>query len=130
MTLATTATAAFDHAELLATLERLDDAELDRLDFGVIGFDAEGLVCRYNSTESRLAGLSADNVLGLQLFGVVSQCMNNYLVAQRFEDCADSQEPLDATFDYVFTLRMKPTRVKLRLLYHPAHPTRYVCVLR
>lgn len=121
---------AFDQPELLSALDGLDDATLDEVSFGVIGFDAEGVVRRYNSTESRLAGLRPERVLGLQFFGVVSQCMNNYLVAQRFEDCLAQGEPLDAMLDYVLTLRMKPTKVKMRLLSHPAHDMRYICILR
>ncbi len=81
---------------------------------------------RYNATESRLAGLPADTVLGEAYFQNVAQCMNNYLVAQRFED----ETELDATLDYVLTLRMRPTPVKLRLLKKAAITTAYVLVQR
>ena len=47
-------------------------------------------------------------------------------MAQRFE----SETPLDATIDYVFTLKMRPTKVKLRLLKSPATRRHYLLVLR
>ena len=64
------------------------------------------MVQRYNATESRMAGLSPERVLGLPLFTTVAPCMNNYLVAQRFDDARERGEPLDDTIDYVLTLRM------------------------
>jgi hypothetical protein len=56
--------------------------------------------------------------------------MNNFMVAQRFEDAAAERAALDDTIAYVLTLRMRPTRVKLRLLSDPAREMRYVLVQR
>ena len=64
----------------------MDPARLDRLPFGVVGLTPEGIVDVYNQTEARLAGLNRDDVLGTSFFLSVAQCMNNFLVAQRFED--------------------------------------------
>ncbi|RYH14512.1 MAG: phosphonate transporter, partial [Alphaproteobacteria bacterium] len=99
-------------------------------DFGVIGFDAGTAVRRYNAFESKAAGLSPQRVLGHALFAVVAPCMNNYLVAQRFEDAAADGSELDATIDYVLTLRMRPVKVRLRLLAAPGAAYRYVLVQR
>jgi photoactive yellow protein len=120
----------FDAPALLSGLDALSDAELDNLDFGVIGFDDEGIVRRYNAYESRAAGLSTSRVVGHALFTVVAPCMNNYLVAQRFEDAAAQGSDLDATIDYVLTLRMRPVKVRLRLLAAPGSAGRYVLVQR
>ena len=120
----------FNGPDLLGRLEALSDAELDELDFGVIGFDAGTAVRRYNAFESKAAGLSPQRVLGHALFAVVAPCMNNYLVAQRFEDAAADGGELDATIDYVLTLRMRPVKVKLRLLAAPGAAHRYVLVQR
>jgi photoactive yellow protein len=121
---------AFDQVDIQARLDALSSDELDTLDFGVIGMDAQATVTRYNATESRLAGLTPERVLTHPLFTVVAPCMNNFLVAQRFEDAAQSGEPLDDTIDYVLTLRMRPAKVKLRLLAAPGASTRYVLVKR
>jgi len=120
----------FTDDALLSNLQQISDAELDNLEFGVIGIDAAGVVRRYNALESRLAGLSPDRVLGHPLFTVVAPCMNNFMVAQRFEDAATAAAPLDATLDYVLTLRMRPVKVKLRLLAQPGEGMRYVLVQR
>jgi photoactive yellow protein len=121
---------AFDEPGLLDNLDALSESELDRLDFGVIGFDAQGVVRRYNTYESAAAGLSLSRVIGHALFTVVAPCMNNYLVAQRFEDAAATGDLLDATIDYVLTLRMRPVKVKLRLLASSDAAHRYVLVRR
>lgn len=123
-------TPSFDDPGLLRRLDALSDAELDALDFGVIGFDPAGVVRRYSAHESKASGLSPQRVLGLSLFDEVAVCMNNYLVAQRFEDTAAEGGELDATIDYVLTLRMRPVKVKLRLLAAPGAAYRYVLVQR
>lgn len=128
MTLASTL--CFAETALQARLDGCSDAELDTLDFGVIGFDAQGRVCRYNRFESQAAGLSPERVLDHPLFTVVAPCMNNFMVAQRFEDAATQATTLDATIDYVLTLRMRPVKVQLRLLAAPDSAMRYVLVQR
>lgn len=111
-------------------LAQLDAEHLDQLDFGVIGFDADTNVCRYNRTESEAAGLTPQRVLGQPLFTNVAACLNNFMVAQRFEDAQDEGTVLDDTIDYVLTLRMRPVKVKLRLLAGPDNAVRYVLVQR
>jgi photoactive yellow protein len=111
-------------------LARLNADQLDQLDFGVIGFDADTNVCRYNRHESEAAGLTPPRVLGQPLFTNVAPCLNNFMVAQRFEDAADEGTVLDDTIDYVLTLRMRPIKVALRLLAEPGSAVRYVLVQR
>ena len=120
----------FDDSDPTAWIDVIPDAELDQLPFGVIGFDAEGIVRRYNARESRLAGLSRERVVATPLFTSVAPCMNSYLIAQRFEDAAAARSTLDATIDYVFTLRMRPSKVRLRLLSSPTMSLSYVLVWR
>lgn len=111
------------------TIEQIDAAApswLDDLSFGVIGLSRDGSVSVYNATESRLAGLRQGRVLGRQFFAEIGICMNNFMVAQRFED----EPSLDATIPYVLTLRMRPTPVKLRLLQKPGIGRCFVLVQR
>jgi photoactive yellow protein len=109
-------------------LDSLSAEQLDGLEFGVIGFDADTNVQLYNAAESRAAGLSPQRVLGQPIFTNVAPCLNNFMVAQRFEDAAADGAELDATIDYVLTLRMRPVKVSLRLLARPAGTMRYVLV--
>lgn len=120
----------FDRADIGNLLADMSEARLDDLDFGVIGFDADSTVRLYNTFESRCAGLSRERVVGHPLFTTVAPCMNNFLVAQRFEDAAANGDALDTTIDYVLTLRMRPVKVRLRLVASPGVATRYVLVCR
>lgn len=120
----------FDQAGLGGALDALDEAGLNTLGFGVIGFDHDGRVQRYNTFESQAAGLSVDRVVGQDLFTLVAPCMNNFLVAERFVEARESKQSLDDTINYVLTLRMRPTRVKLRLLSEPDSAFNYVLVHR
>lgn len=120
----------FTQDDILALLDGVGDAHADELDFGVIGFDDSTIVRRYNAWEAKAAGLSTANVLGRELFNVVAPCMNNFMVAQRFEDAAAQGSVLDATIDYVLTLKMRPVKVKLRLLAAPGVKYRYLLVHR
>ena len=120
----------FTSANLLNTLATFTEAQLDDVDFGIIGLDADGMVRRYNTFESQAAGLSTQCVVGLPLFSVVAPCMNNFLVAQRFEDAAETKVDLDETIAYVLTLRMRPVKVRLRLLASSNAAMRYVLVQR
>lgn len=111
------------------TLDLLDtgaEAELDELPFGVIGFNRDGLIETYNAMEAKLAGLSPEKVMGRHLFEVVAPCMNNFMVAQRFEE----ESALDEVIDYVLTFRMRPQRVSLRLLQQPGRSRRYIAIVR
>ena len=121
---ATIAPPAFDAPDLLDALTTFDAPALDALPFGVVGMDAAGTVVEYNAYESRRAGISRDRVIGRHFFSEVAPCTNNYLVATRFEE----EPALDAVIPYVFTLRMRPTPVELRLLRAPGAGRMYVLV--
>ena len=120
----------FDQPDLATLLDHSDAGALDALGFGAIGFDHDGRVARYNTFESQAAGLRAERVLGQDLFLAVAPCMNNFMVAQRFIDARADGAPLDDIINYVLTLRMRPAKVKLRLLYQPGAALAYVLVQR
>jgi photoactive yellow protein len=124
------ATITFGMPDLAARLDQCTLEELDSLDFGVIGFGADTNVALYNAFESQAAGLSQQRVIGQPLFTNVAPCLNNFMVAQRFEDAQDDGSTLDDTIDYVLTLRMRPVKVALRLLASPGGAYRYVLVRR
>ncbi len=107
-------------------LDTMSVAARDALPFGVVGFGADTIVQVYNATEARMSGLDPATVIGVPFFDAVAQCMNNFMVAQRFED-----EPrIDDIVPYVLTLRMRPTKVRLRLLAEPGMPRRYILIER
>ncbi|WP_342212707.1 phosphonate transporter [Sphingomonas sp. CFBP 13733] len=110
----------------LHDLETMSTADRDALPFGVVGFEANTIVQVYNATEARMSGLDPATVMGVPFFDAVAQCMNNFMVAQRFED----EPELDDVFPYVLTLRMRPTKVRLRLLATAKTPRRYILIER
>jgi len=114
----------FDDPDLVEGLVQMSAEELDALAFGVIGFDVDDVVVRYNAYESERAGISAERVLGRDIFVEVAPCTNNFLVAQRFLDEPD----LDEQLDYIFTLRMRPTPVRLRLVARSGAAVRFMLV--
>ncbi|HEX8602159.1 MAG TPA: phosphonate transporter [Pseudoduganella sp.] len=121
---------AFDQPDLAQRLAALTEEQLDEATFGIIGFDEATVVRRYNRYESQAAGLSQQSVVGQPFFTSVAPCMNNFMVAQRFDEAQADGVALDETISYVLTLRMRPTKVRLRLLALPGAATRYVLVQR
>lgn len=107
-------------------LEAMSVEERDVLSFGVVGFGPDTIVQTYNATEARMSGLDPATVVGVPFFDAVAQCMNNFMVAQRFEDEPD----IDAIIPYVLTLRMRPTKVRLRLLATEGAARRFVLIER
>jgi photoactive yellow protein len=114
----------FDDQELLDSLESLSLSGIDEVGFGLVVMDRDGTVLGYNQRESRLSGLPPARVTGRNFFTDVGPCTNNYLVAQRY---ADSEE-LDERLDYVFTFKMAPTPVRLRLLARKGSDRQYLAV--
>ena len=114
----------FDDIDLYDQLMSSSDADLQDASFGVVAMDVDHRVVLYNRTESMLSGLSPERVIGRHFFSEVAPCTNNFMVAHRFE----TERELDATIDYVFTLRMKPTPVRLRMLTRPDEARRFLLV--
>ena len=114
----------FGDPELLDALESASLADIDKFGFGLVVMDRDGTVLGYNQRESRLSGLPPARVTGRNFFVDVGPCTNNFLVAQRY---ADSDE-LDEQLDYVFTFRMAPTPVRLRLLAREGSARQYLAV--
>jgi photoactive yellow protein len=114
----------FEAAGILAALEAASEEALDAAPFGIVRMGGDRRVLFYNRYESRLSGLSPGSVKGRNFFEDVAPCTNNFLVAQKFIDFVE----LDEVLDYVFTFRMRPTNVRLRLLKSEASAHEYLLV--
>ncbi|MFT4979939.1 MAG: photoactive yellow protein [Myxococcota bacterium] len=108
------------------TAEALVHVDIDTLPFGVVEMDGDGRVIRYSRFESELSGLEVARVMGRHFFSEVGPCMNNFMVAQKLEGA----DELDEIVDYVLTLRIAPTAVRLRLLRTAEPRRRYLLVHR
>lgn len=114
----------FDAEHLLDRLDAASLAQLDELPFGLIAMDRTGEVLGYNAFEAQRAGIARERVIGRNFFVDIGPCTNNYMVAERYH----SGEELDETIEYVFTLRMAPTPVTLRLLARRGSARQYLAV--
>src|SRR5687767_1240498 len=114
----------FESPTLLADLEQATASELDDAGFGVVCMDRDGVVLSFSRRESQLSGLSPQSVVGRNFFIEVAPCCNNFMVAERYAEPGE----LDASLDYVFTYRMKPRKVRLRLLKRADGGDQYLVV--
>ena len=99
-------------SDILSALNSASSAQLDAQDFGIVKMDHSGAVVDYNKAQSALTSMQKNSVKGKHFFSEVAPCTNNFLVSQKYQ----SNQTLDESLDYTFTLKMSPTPVKLRLL--------------
>jgi photoactive yellow protein len=85
----------------------------------------DSVVTSYNAWESRLSGLRPADVVGRHFFTGVAPCTNNFMVALRYEET-----DLDETVEYVFSYRLRPVNVRLRLLKSLAQGRQFLVVER
>ena len=111
-----------------AALSSLTTAQLDALDYGVIGFDDEGEVFAYNAFESRFTGFERSRVLGMHMFTELVPCSNNSLIRARYEGARQTDGDLCYVMDYVFTYRMEPTPVRVELRREASTRTNWMLV--
>jgi methyl-accepting chemotaxis protein len=62
--------------EIIDVIDTLTPEELDRLPFGVIFLDCEGMVLKYNAFESEVSGRTKAQVLGRLFFSQIAPCTN------------------------------------------------------
>ncbi len=104
-------------------LDLADDANLDKLEFGVVKMDLTGKVLLYNQAESTITGVTPDQATGKHFFTQIAPCTNNFMVALRYDEV-----PLDEELDYMFTYVTTPIRVRLRLLRASGSAHQYILV--
>jgi photoactive yellow protein len=115
-----------DADDLFNWLEGATPADLDFLTFGVVAMGPDGKVEDYNLAEAKISGLTPERVVGRHFFTAVAPCTNNFMVAHRFE----TEPEIDSTIDYVFTFRLAPTKVRLRLMKRPGGRRLYLGIER
>jgi len=85
--------------EAIPNLSRVD---VDRLPFGVIVLDDQGLVRQYNAAESQLSGQRAGAVIGKPFFDQVAPCANVQQFAGRVATLRAGGRDGRITFDFLF----------------------------
>lgn len=115
----------FKSPNVIEFLENASLEELDQLNFGVVKVDNEGNVQIYNKYESEMAALDKEEVIGKNFFHQVAPCTNNFMVAEKY---TNAKEEVDELLDYIFTYKIEPTPVELRMLISPGRSSQYLLV--
>ena len=91
--------------DLLPTegIPSLARSDVDRLPFGVIVMDEEGMISKYNSAETELSGLKAAAVIGRGFFTDVAPCTNVREFAGRVHALQSQGRNGREAFDFVFS---------------------------
>lgn len=117
----------FVQDSILQGLGELAPEAADEFEFGVIRLDDDGNVTLYNRYESELANVPRDAALGANFFTEIALCTDHRYFSKVFFDGLENGK-LDEEFDYVFTYRMRPTPVRVRLYRDPESETNWVFV--
>jgi len=116
----------FETSDIIKWINEADESSFDKTDFGIIGFDNQNIVKKYNLTEEKYSGLSKKNVLNKNLFLDVAPCMNNYLVSLKFEE----KKELDEIIHYILSFKVKPCPVDLRLIKSKSLELNFILIKR
>lgn len=117
----------FVSQDTLAKLGKLSRDEADKTEFGIVKVDTTGKVLLYNQYESKLAGVAPSQAEGRNFFTDIAPCTNNKLFMGRFLQGVEKGE-LDASFNYTFTYKMKPTNVQIRLFHDKSSKSNWIFV--
>jgi photoactive yellow protein len=115
----------------LLLIDRLDDAELDELPFGVVCLDPSGTILRYNIAEARLARLDRNTVLGRPFFGEVAPCTRTPEFEGRFRSFVSGQLSEQVLrFEYLFDFKFGAQRVEVEIVRAASTERFYLVISR
>lgn len=108
----------------LDKINRLSNDELDQIPIGVIELDANGTICFYNATESKMSGRDAQKVLGKNFFHEIAPCTNIPQFSGRFVSGVRSGK-LSEQFVFNFDFEMTPPVKVVVELHDGRQPGKY-----
>ncbi len=92
----------FQGTDISGVLDRLPDEERNRLPFGVVKLDTQGMILSYNMAEAEISGVKPADVIGKNFFLEVAVCTQRPEFYGRFRDAMDNDRVLNLIFDYEF----------------------------
>lgn len=95
----------------------LDRASADRLPFGLIVLDTEGVVVGYNQAEADLTGLAPSAVIGKAFFRDVAPCTSVKDFRGRFEDLVERGRTATERFTFLFRFKDGSKLVRISMSY-------------
>lgn len=111
----TTQTESFIPENILQAVHKLSPTMAEKLPFGVVKVDDHGKIELYNKYNyDQFADFKGHSVIGKNYFTEVAPCSNNFIFSGRFKRGVASNN-LNMVFDYVFTYKLAPTKVRVHL---------------
>ena len=111
----------------LQRLSTLTPNEADAIPYGVVKLDDKGTILLYNQYNTENFLYKQAEVVGKNYFTEVVPCANNFMFKGRFFRGVESGQ-LDSVFDYVFTYRIVPTKVRIHLFRDQITRTNWIFV--
>lgn len=109
----------FAKPDVLAKLDTMSKAELDKLPFGTVKVDDAGVIKEYNKYESQLANVTQAAAMGKNFFTQLAPCTNNAVFYGNFKKGV-AAKAYNLMFVYTFSYNMTPTPVRIHLHRTPA----------
>jgi photoactive yellow protein len=116
--------------EVLERADVLTEDELDSLPVGMIQLDRDGIVLKFNQTESSLARVEKDEALGKSFFDEVAPCTKVQEFHGKFVEGVQNRN-LHTVFPYQFRFRDgRQKNVVISMFYSASTDTVWVLVQR
>jgi len=117
----------YDLMDVVA-LETFGGDDFDRLPFGVIELDEDGIVLSYNKAEAELSGLDAKRVVGRDFFNSVAPCANVNAFAGKYRELISANVTARIQLDFVFVFEDGEIIVDIVILFNKLTRTSLILV--
>jgi tyrosine ammonia-lyase len=105
----------FEDIDLSEIIARIPKKGRDRMQFGIVELDLDGVVVAYNMGEAKISGRNAKDMIGKNFFTEIAPCTQSPEFYGRFKSGV-AQRKLNARFDYLFDFEMDPTAVRVTMM--------------
>jgi tyrosine ammonia-lyase len=105
----------FENVNLAEVLPRIPRKGRDRMRFGIIELNLNGIVIAYNMGEAKISGRNAADMIGKNFFSEIAPCTQTPEFYGRFK-AGVKKGDLNARFDYFFDFQMDPVAVRVTMM--------------
>jgi len=105
----------YDSVDLAEVLPRIPRRGRDRMTFGIIELDYDGVIIAYNMGEAKVSGRNPKDMVGRNFFSDIAPCTRTPEFYGRFK-AGTKTGNLNARFDFVFSYAMEPTAVRVTMI--------------
>lgn len=105
----------YDSVDLAEVLPRIPRKGRDRMQFGIIELDYQGVVVAYNMGEAKMSGRNARDMIGKNFFSDIAPCTQTPDFYGRFKAGVEKGS-MSARFDFLFAYEMEPTAVRVTMM--------------